>query len=154
MASSYDVFFEGPHGESRQLVERTLTDHGFTLSIAPDGSTRAVRGTLVSTLALRAFAGRTQLLTLDVQWFVDDHARLVARIVHASSTAVLGGPVGVVRAQRAVGGLVRSLEELAAARRAAVLGAAAPSATAPGATAPGAAAPEAEAPGPATPRES
>ena len=143
MASSYDVFFEGRHDESRQLVERTLTDHGFTLSLSPDGSTRAVRGTLVSTLALRAFAGRTQLLTLDVLWFVDDHARLVARIVHASSTAVLGGPVGVVRAQRAVGGLVRSLEEVAAARRAA-----APGAEAPGVEARGAAAPRT-----ATPRE-
>ena len=53
MASSYDVFFEGPHDESRQLVERTLVDQGFTLSLDPDGSTRAVRGTLVSTLALR-----------------------------------------------------------------------------------------------------
>lgn len=126
MASSYDVFFEGPHDESRQLVERTLTDHGFTLSLSPDGSTRAVRGTLVSTLALRAFAGRTQLLTLDVLWFVDDRGRLVVRVVHASSTAVLGGPVGVVRAQRAVGVLVRSLEEVAAARRAAVTGAEVP----------------------------
>ena len=119
MASSYDVFFEGPHDESRQLVERTLIDQGFTLSLDPDGSTRAVRGTLVSTLALRAFAGRSQLLTLGVRWYVDDRGRLVARVVHASGTSVLGGPVGVVRAQRAVGGLVRSLEAVAAGRRAA-----------------------------------
>lgn len=125
MASSYDVFFEGPHDESRRLVERTLVDHGFTLSLAPDGSTRAVRGTLVSTLVLRAFAGRAQALTLDVQWYVDDRDRLVARVVHASSTAVLGGPVGVVRAQRMVGGLIRTLEDAAAARTSAARRAAA-----------------------------
>jgi hypothetical protein len=116
VASTHDVFLEGPHDESRHLVEQTLVDHGFTLSLAPDGSTRAVRGTLASTLALRAFAGRAQLLTLGVQWFVDDRGRLVARIVHEPALSVLGGPVGVVRAQRAVGEVVRALEAVAARR--------------------------------------
>ncbi len=118
MASTHDVFLEGPHDESRHLVEQTLIEHGFTLSLASDGSTRAVRGTLASTLALRAFAGRTQLLTLGVQWFVDDRGRLVARIVHEAALSVLGGPVGLVRAQRAVGAVVRALEAVALARRA------------------------------------
>lgn len=118
MASTHDVFLEGPHDESRHLVEQTLIEHGFTLSLASDGSTRAVRGTLASTLALRAFAGRTQLLTLGVQWFVDDRGRLVARIVHEAAQSVLGGPVGLVRAQRAVGAVVRALEAVALARRA------------------------------------
>ena len=118
MASTHDVFLEGPHDESRHLVEQTLIEHGFTLSLASDGSTRAVRGTLASTLALRAFAGRTQLLTLGVQWFVDDRGRLVARIVHEAALSVLGGPVGRVRAQRAVGAVVRALEAVALARRA------------------------------------
>ncbi|NRD27386.1 hypothetical protein [Frigoribacterium sp. VKM Ac-2836] len=113
MASTHDVFLEGPHAESRHLVERTLVDHGFTLSAAPDGSTRATRGDLVSTLALRAFAGRAQMLTLSVQWFVDDRARLVARVVHEPALSVLGGPVGVIRAQRAVGEIVRALEVVA-----------------------------------------
>ncbi|MBD8540314.1 hypothetical protein [Frigoribacterium sp. CFBP 8751] len=118
MASTHDVFLEGPHDESRHLVEQTLIEHGFTLSLASDGSTRAVRGTLASTLALRAFAGRTQLLTLGVQWFVDDRGRLVARVVHEAALSVLGGPVGLVRAQRAVGAVVRALEAVALARRA------------------------------------
>ena len=118
MASTHDVFLEGPHDESRHLVEQTLIEHGFTLSLASDGSTRAVRGTLASTLALRAFAGRTQLLTLGVQWFVDDRGRLVARIVHEAALSVLGGPVGLVRAQRAVGAVVRALEAVALARSA------------------------------------
>jgi len=118
VASTHDVFLEGPHDESRHLVEQTLIEHGFTLSLASDGSTRAVRGTLASTLALRAFAGRTQLLTLGVQWFVDDRGRLVARIVHEAALSVLGGPVGLVRAQRAVGAVVRALEAVALARRA------------------------------------
>ncbi|KPG88919.1 hypothetical protein [Frigoribacterium sp. RIT-PI-h] len=116
MASTHDVFLEGPHDESRQLVEQTLIDHGFALSLAPDGSTRAVRGTLASTLALRAFAGRAQLLTLGVQWFVDDRGRLVARVVHDPALSVLGGPVGVVRAQRTVGEVARALEAVAARR--------------------------------------
>lgn len=118
MASTHDVFLEGAHDESRHLVEQTLIDHGFTLSLASDGSTRAVRGTLASTLALRAFAGRAQLLTLGVQWFVDDRGRLVVRVVHEPVLSVLGGPVGVVRAQRAVGEVVRALEAVALARRA------------------------------------
>jgi len=118
VASTHDVFLEGSHDESRHLVEQTLIEHGFTLSLASDGSTRAVRGTLASTLALRAFAGRTQLLTLGVQWFVDDRGRLVARIVHEAALSVLGGPVGLVRAQRAVGAVVRALEAVALARRA------------------------------------
>jgi len=118
MASTHDVFLEGPHDESRHLVERTLVDHGFALSAAPDGSTRAARGDLVSTLALRAFAGRAQVLTLAVQWFVDDRGRLVARVVHEPALSVLGGPVGVVRAQRAVGEVVRALEAVARRRSA------------------------------------
>jgi hypothetical protein len=118
VASTHDVFLEGPHDESRHLVEQTLIEHGFTLSLASDGSTRAVRGTLASTLALRAFAGRTQLLTLGLQWFVDDRGRLVARVVHEAALSVLGGPVGLVRAQRAVGAVVRALEAVALARRA------------------------------------
>lgn len=116
MASTHDVFLEGPNDESRHLVEQTLIAHGFTLSLAPDGSTRATRGTLASTLALRAFAGRAQLLTVGVQWFVDDRGRLVVRIVHEPALSVLGGPVGVVRAQRAVGEVVRALEAVAARR--------------------------------------
>jgi len=112
--SSHDVFLEGAHDVSRRLVEGVLVEHGFTLSLAPDGSTRAVRGTLARTLAFRAFAGRDQLLTLSVQWFVDDRRRLVARVVHDPSSSVLGGPVGLVRAQRAVLELTRALDDAAA----------------------------------------
>jgi hypothetical protein len=113
VASTHDVFLEGPHETSRRLVEQTLVDHGFTLSLAPDGSTRATRGTLASTLLLRAFAGRAQMLTVSVRWFVDERDRLVARVVHEPAVSLLGGPVGVVRAHRAVGEVVRALDAAA-----------------------------------------
>ncbi|ROS61099.1 hypothetical protein EDF38_0181 [Frigoribacterium sp. PhB160] len=100
--SSYDYFFSGPHDDARRLIDQALVHEGYRLEAMPNGTTKAVRGSLAASLLVGGLAGRGFHVVLYVQYFVDDHDRLVARISRELGlAAVKGGAIGAARAHSA-----------------------------------------------------
>jgi len=100
--SSYDYFFGGPHDAARHLIDATVQAQGYTLEQMPNGSVKAVRGSLAKTLLLGGLAGRGFHVVLWLSYFVDDQGRLVVRLSRDLGTAaVKGGAIGASKAHAA-----------------------------------------------------
>jgi hypothetical protein len=114
--SSYDYFFSGPHDAARHLIDSTVQAQGFALEAMPNGTTKAVRGNLATTLLFGGLAGKGFHVTLWLAYFVDDQGRLVARISRDLGTAaVKGGAIGASRAHSAFVDVATALGHAAAA---------------------------------------
>ncbi|WP_423919813.1 hypothetical protein ACPEEZ_13025 [Frigoribacterium sp. 2-23] len=114
--NSYDYFFSGDHDSARRLIDQTLQNQGFSLEILPNGSTKATRGSLAKTLLLGGLAGKGFHITMFVQYFVDEHGRLVARLHRElGGSMIKGGAIGAAKGQNAFADVANALNQAAAA---------------------------------------
>jgi hypothetical protein len=76
-------------------VSKALEAAGFEVTINPNGTFLATRGSLSRTLLLGAMAGKKFHVTFNVDFFSDPQGNLIARLNrNASGGALKGGAIG------------------------------------------------------------
>ena len=74
---------------------KALEAAGFTVTLNPNGSFLATRGSLSRTLLLGAMAGKKFHVTFNVEFFSDPQGNLIARLNrNVSGGALKGGAIG------------------------------------------------------------
>ncbi|MFF2050228.1 hypothetical protein ACFVU2_01385 [Leifsonia sp. NPDC058194] len=102
MASAHDFFLLGDHEAAKQLVASALHAEGFTVSTTPAGGLLAKRGSGAATILLGAWAGKNFQMSFLVDFMVDEHGRLVARLNrNLAGGALKGGAIGAARTDSA-----------------------------------------------------
>jgi len=96
MASSYDYFLTGDHALAKDAVARALASEGFRVETNAAGGFNAKRGSMAATVWLGAWGGKKRFhVSFLVQFFVDAHGQLVARLNRDMASGMLkGGAVG------------------------------------------------------------
>ena len=98
MPTAYDFHVPASVDEARAAVTKSLSEQGFGVSVTPNGSVVAKRGSLGLTLFVGAMAGDKMHVTFDVQFF-SDGAGSVARLNRSLAAGALkGGALGASRA--------------------------------------------------------
>jgi len=76
-------------------VGKALEAEGFAITVNPNGSFQATRGSLSRTLLLGAMAGKKFHVTFTVEFFSDPEGNLIARLNrNVSGGALKGGAIG------------------------------------------------------------
>jgi len=76
-------------------VGKALESQGFTITVNPNGTYQATRGSLSKTLLLGAMAGKKFHVTFTVEFFSDPEGNLIARLNrNVSGGALKGGAIG------------------------------------------------------------
>ena len=102
MPAAHDFFIVGGHDFGRQIVASTLEGLGFAISATPTDGLLAKRGSAASTFWLGALAGKNFQVTFVIDFMVDPHGRLVARLNRdIAAGALKGGPVGASKTDAA-----------------------------------------------------
>lgn len=98
MAALYDFFITDTVDASKQVIDAALRSQGFDLASTPEGGLVASRGSTAMTVLFGAMAGKKMHMSFDVQFFVDEQGRTVARLIrNLAAGALKGGAIGASR---------------------------------------------------------
>ncbi|KRC47271.1 hypothetical protein ASE16_18300 [Leifsonia sp. Root227] len=102
MAKAHDFFIIGDHENGRRIVASALQSEGFAVTATPAGGLLAKRGSTAMTVLLGGLAGNNFQQTFLVDFMVDQHGRLVARLNRNMAGAALkGGAIGAAKTDSA-----------------------------------------------------
>ena len=102
MAKAHDFFILGDHENGRRIVASALQSEGFAVTATPSGGLLAKRGSTAMTVLLGGLAGNSFQQTFLVDFMVDEHGRLVARLNRNMAGGVLkGGAIGAAKTDSA-----------------------------------------------------
>ncbi|MFJ8894694.1 hypothetical protein ACIRCZ_08930 [Leifsonia sp. NPDC102414] len=102
MAKAHDFFIIGDHENGRRIVASALQSEGFAVTASPAGGLLAKRGSTAMTVLLGGLAGNNFQQTFLVDFMVDQHGRLVARLNrNMAGGALKGGAIGAAKTDSA-----------------------------------------------------
>lgn len=102
MARAHDFFIQGDHEAGRQIVASALRSEGFAVTATPTGGLLAKRGSTTATVLFGGLAGSKLQQTFTLDFMVDEHGRLVARLNRNMARGVAaGGAIGAARTDSA-----------------------------------------------------
>ncbi|GAB3575131.1 hypothetical protein GCM10027406_06200 [Leifsonia lichenia] len=102
MAKAHDFFILGDHENGRRIVATALQSEGFAVTATPAGGLLAKRGSTAMTVLLGGLAGNSFQQTFLVDFMVDQHGRLVARLNrNMAGGALKGGAIGAAKTDSA-----------------------------------------------------
>jgi len=102
MAKAHDFFIIGEHENGRRIVASALQSEGFAVTATPAGGLLAKRGSTAMTVLLGGLAGNNFQQTFLVDFMVDQHGRLVARLNrNMAGGALKGGAIGAAKTDSA-----------------------------------------------------
>ncbi|MCS5734965.1 hypothetical protein [Herbiconiux daphne] len=101
---SVDYFLSGDHEAARSLLAEALQSQGFTVTPEATGQWTVARGSQAMTVLFGGLAGSRQRLVYGVRFF-DAEGRLVARFARDPGTGLMGGAIGINRANAVFGEL-------------------------------------------------
>jgi hypothetical protein len=102
MAKAHDFFIIGDHENGRRIVASALQSEGFAVTATPAGGLLAKRGSTAMTVLLGGLAGNNFQQTFLVDFMVDQHGRLVARLNrNMAGGALKGGAIGAAKTDSA-----------------------------------------------------
>ncbi|KAB1660234.1 hypothetical protein F8O01_02560 [Pseudoclavibacter chungangensis] len=112
MAGYTDYFISGDHVAGKGAVAAALQQQGFRVESTPAGGLAIERGSLGTTLLLGGLAGKNFHVKFVVEFSVDEHGTLVARLHREMSRGALkGGAIGAAKTSNAFDDTARALDE-------------------------------------------